>query len=86
MGPARDYNDMSIRLVQESGCALAVSNRYGANRPGSNRWTIRRIWIDETDDMASFQAKVTGRLDVMAALDSPVGLVARRILNAATRR
>jgi len=59
----------------------AVSNRYGPNPPGADRWTLRRIWIDASDSLPTFQAKVTGRLDSLALLDSGWGLRARRALN-----
>lgn len=80
-GSLADYDDTSVRLVREGGFRYAVSNRYGTNPPNSDRWTLRRIWIDRTDSLATFQAKVTGRLDALAMLDSRLGIVLRRGMN-----
>lgn len=80
-GSLADYNDTSIRLVRETGFHYAVSNRYGVNPPGSDRWTLRRIWIDNTDTLETFQAKVSGRLDALAIFDSRPGIALRRTLN-----
>lgn len=80
-GTSADYNAESVQLVQEAGCSVACSNRYGYNIAGCDRFTLRRIWIDATDTMETFIAKVTGRLDVLCFLDSPAGMFARRMLN-----
>jgi peptidoglycan/xylan/chitin deacetylase (PgdA/CDA1 family) len=87
-GSTADYTALSAALVREYGYAYAVSNRYGANHPGADRgtpaclrWALRRICIDATDTLENFGAKVEGALDLLAALDSPVGLRARRALN-----
>jgi len=80
-GSASDYNASSVRLVREAGFRYAVSNRYGVNHPGYDPWTLRRIWIDSTDTLAMFCAKVEGRLDVLSALDSTLGLHLRNFLN-----
>lgn len=82
-GSADDYNETSVRLVREAGFRHAVSNRYGVNRPGCDPWTLRRIWIDATDTLTMFRAKVEGRLDVLSALDSTLGLRLRTVLNRA---
>lgn len=84
-GSAWDYDDVSLRIVRESGVDFALSNRYGCNAPGADRWNLRRIWIDRTDDLMLFQAKVDGRLDALRCLDSGPGLIARRWLNRMTR-
>ena len=85
-GSCADYDDVSERLVRESGFAYAVSNRYGVNLPGGNPWALRRIWIDATDNLDTFQAKVTGQLDALYVLDSRLGVLARRMLNCLVRR
>lgn len=84
-GSAFDFNEDSKGLVAEAGCTLAVSNRYGVNRPGADRYALRRIWIDATDTMTTFTAKVTGQLDVLTAIDTRPALHARRLLNRFTR-
>lgn len=80
-GSALDYTATSKALVQEAGYAFAMSNRYGVIRPGADRWSLRRIWIDRSDTLTSFRAKVEGRLDNLAWLDSPMGIRARRFVN-----
>lgn len=80
-GSAADFNETSQRLVREMGFTLAVSNRYGANTSNADLWALRRIWIDETDTLAMFQAKVDGRLDLLSALETPAALWGRRTLN-----
>ena len=80
-GSSADYDDISVRLAQEAGFAYAVSSRYGVNGAARERWALRRIWIDATDDMAMFRAKVEGRLDSLALLDSGWGVRGRRLLN-----
>jgi len=83
-GSRADYNELSIAIAREAGFRQAASNRYGVNTPGTNRFDLRRIWIDRTDTFDTFKAKVDGRLDVLAALDSRAGTAARRLLNRLT--
>jgi peptidoglycan/xylan/chitin deacetylase (PgdA/CDA1 family) len=80
-GTAADYTSTTVQLVQEAGFSYAVSNRYGPNPQGACPWTLRRIWIDSTDTIESFQAKVDGRLDRLSLLDSSWGVRGRRQLN-----
>jgi peptidoglycan/xylan/chitin deacetylase (PgdA/CDA1 family) len=80
-GSALDYSPTSVRLAREAGYTYALSNRFGANTAESDRFELRRIWIDRSDSLASFAAKVEGRLDRLAWLDSPAGIRARRWAN-----
>ena len=80
-GTADDYDAVTVRLVQDAGFRYAVSNRYGPVRPGADRWTLRRIWIDSTDSLELLKAKVQGHLDALAVLDTSVGVRTRRLLN-----
>lgn len=80
-GSALDYSETTVRLVREAGYAYAVSNRFGPADPERDRFNLRRIWIDATDDFASFQAKVRGELDMLRLLDSYPGILARRAVN-----
>jgi peptidoglycan/xylan/chitin deacetylase (PgdA/CDA1 family) len=80
-GSALDFTGDTTRIVRESGYALAVSNQYGVNSTERDPFALRRIWIDRSDSLASFAAKVEGRLDRLAWLDSPVGIRARRWAN-----
>lgn len=80
-GSALDFNKTSKDLVRTHGYSYAVSNRYGVNTPGCDRWSLHRIWIDRSDTRDSFRAKVLGGLDRLAWLDSPAGIRARRVVN-----
>jgi peptidoglycan/xylan/chitin deacetylase (PgdA/CDA1 family) len=80
-GSYADYNEHSLHFVHEAGFRYAVSNRYGPNTGRSDRFNLRRIWIDATDDLETFKAKVDGRLDMLTLLDSPTGLRMRQWLN-----
>jgi peptidoglycan/xylan/chitin deacetylase (PgdA/CDA1 family) len=83
-GSRADYNQLSVSIAKGAGFRQAASNRYGVNTPPTNRFDLRRIWIDSTDSLDTFMAKVDGRLDILAALDSPAGTAARRLLNRLT--
>jgi len=80
-GSALDYTADTRQIVIDAGYTLAVSNQYGPNAPGADLWTLRRIWIDETDTLASFRGKTGGELDALRWLDSPLGIRGRRMLN-----
>lgn len=86
-GTAADYNAASLRIARESGCTYACSNRYGVNRPGSlETFALRRIWVDRSDTLPVFRAKVLGKLDLLSALEGPAGLRMRRWLNRISMR
>lgn len=80
-GTTRDFDPETVRIVRGTGYANAVSNQYGPNRPPADRFALRRINIDCTDTIASFAAKVEGRLDALSFLESDLGLYARSALN-----
>jgi peptidoglycan/xylan/chitin deacetylase (PgdA/CDA1 family) len=80
-GAATDYNNTTIAMARAASFEGGVSNRYGANAPGADRWQLRRIWIDATDNMDMFRAKVTGRLDLLLHLEGGPALRLRRALN-----
>jgi peptidoglycan/xylan/chitin deacetylase (PgdA/CDA1 family) len=80
-GAALDFTAETVQIVRDAGYSLAVSNQYGVTTPESDRWALKRIWIDETDTLQTFQAKVNGDLDALRWLDSPMGIRGRRLLN-----
>ena len=80
-GSAADYDAISRELALAAGYDIAVSNRYGPVDSAEGRWDVRRIWIDRTDSQETFMAKIDGRLDALAYLDSDWGLRARRGIN-----
>jgi peptidoglycan/xylan/chitin deacetylase (PgdA/CDA1 family) len=80
-GAATDYDTHSIDCVKSAGFKYACSNRYGTHKADADPWTVRRIWIDRTDSVETFAAKVDGRLDLLTYQDSGVGLALREWLN-----
>lgn len=80
-GSILDFTPLTVRIVREAGYEFAVSNRYGVNGTEPDRFALRRIWIDWSDTLESFAAKVEGRLDRLAWLDSRAGAHARRWTN-----
>ncbi len=81
-GSALDYDAESVAAVRRAGFDLAFSNRYGPVHAADGPFTFRRIWIDSTDTLKSFEDKVSGRLDGLRLQDSALGIRARRLLNA----
>jgi len=85
-GSAADYDERSKSLVQEAGFAYACSNRYGINAVERlDPWSLRRIWIDRTDSLLTFQRKVLGQLDLLCMMEGRPALIARRLLNRISR-
>ena len=84
-GASSDYDETTKNLVRNAGYCCALSNRYGPNHSLDKTYELRRIWIDATDDLETFQAKVNGELDLLRLLDTPLGLYARTLLNRLTR-
>lgn len=80
-GSALDYDSESMQAVRRAGFELAFSNRYGPVDPADGPFAFRRIWIDSTDTLKSFEDKVSGRLDGLQLQDSALGIRARRLLN-----
>lgn len=80
-GSALDYGPVSVEIARDSGFTLACSNRYGPVHSADRPFAFRRIWIDHTDTLQSFEDKVTGRLDRLQVQDSMLGIRARRCLN-----
>jgi len=85
-GSALDYDGHSVALAREAGFARALSNRYGVHGPGDDPFTCRRIWIDRTDGIDLFRAKVSGKTDALHFLDSPPIIRCRRIVNRLLRQ
>lgn len=84
-GSIRDYNAHSVELVKSVAFKSAFSNRYGVVKPMDQPFEIKRIWIDASDTISSFSAKVTGRLDALAWFDHPTGVFLRGQFNRARK-
>jgi len=80
-GSALDYDTESVEAVRRAGYELAFSKRYGPVASSDAPFAFRRIWVDSTDSLKSFEDKVSGRLDGLRWQDSALGIRARRLLN-----
>lgn len=80
-GSKLDFTTDTERIVRESGYDAALSNCYGPVRRNRDRWSVRRIWIDRTDSLASFASKVIGELDMLSIFDQRPGILSRRAAN-----
>ena len=61
--PAGFFGERDRQLVAEAGFAAAVTTEPGANGPGDDLFTLRRIQVDRGDGLLAFQAKVAGAFD-----------------------
>ncbi len=80
-GSSLDYDDVAVRAVRGAGFGYGLSNRYGRVDRDRGVWEVQRIWIDDSDHLDTFRAKVDGRMDSLRLLDSRAGIKLRRALN-----
>ena len=80
-GALLDYTSASMLLARECGYGLACSNRFGAHTANADRWAIRRVCIHANDDLSTFIAKVTGKLDALRWLESRGVAASKRAIN-----
>jgi peptidoglycan/xylan/chitin deacetylase (PgdA/CDA1 family) len=80
-GTYLDYTPDTLGIVRAAGYAGSLSNRYGVAHPKSERWEMKRVWLDHSDDLPYFQAKVEGCLDFLALLDTRFLTWIRRAMN-----
>jgi peptidoglycan/xylan/chitin deacetylase (PgdA/CDA1 family) len=66
--PAGLYGRREARLAHETGYRAAVTCRPGLNQHGIDMAELRRNLIGPRDDLARFQAKLSGRLDAPSRL------------------
>ena len=55
-----DFDDRAARILEQSGCAAAVSTIEGLNRAGTPRYALRRISIGAELEFSEFRLKVSG--------------------------
>ncbi len=63
--PSGDYNEAVKEAVQASGYFGACTVKPGANRPGTDRFALRRTEISAVDSLWDFQKKLAGAYDWM---------------------
>ena len=56
--PYGEYNEITLRIVQEAGCPCALSVRQGVNQKGVSMLELKRVEISGLDSMKSFEYKV----------------------------
>ena len=61
--PAGLFGERERRLVAAAGYSAAVSCEPGTNRPGTDRFALRRRQIDARDTLLDFRAKIGGGHD-----------------------
>jgi peptidoglycan/xylan/chitin deacetylase (PgdA/CDA1 family) len=61
--PSGFFGKRERRLVAEAGFTAAVTTEPGANRPGDDLLTLRRIQVERADTLLAFKAKVAGAFD-----------------------
>lgn len=62
-GTFRDINQKIGELIAEIGFSWAVTSISGINKPGLNRFALRRTVIENDDRLAGFKRVVKGSLD-----------------------
>lgn len=65
--PRGSENDAARRLVRAAGYATACTVRPGINRPGVDRYGLRRTEISGDDSLADFRLKLEGGFDAWHA-------------------
>jgi peptidoglycan/xylan/chitin deacetylase (PgdA/CDA1 family) len=81
-GSLADYRPEHASLVQQAGYKLAFTSVSGANRPGSDRFRLRRYNV-EPYPPRTFELVLRGACDLISVKDTVLGTHARRALNAA---
>jgi peptidoglycan/xylan/chitin deacetylase (PgdA/CDA1 family) len=61
--PAGMYGEREVEMVGKAGYRTAVTTVPGLNTPDTGPHLLRRMLIDRRDNLAMFEAKLTGLLD-----------------------
>jgi len=80
-GSAADFTPRVRSEVIDAGFDYGLTDIYGRNGRGADRFALRRIWVDASDGLGSFAAKLSGALDGVALLETGPGLALRRVAN-----
>jgi peptidoglycan/xylan/chitin deacetylase (PgdA/CDA1 family) len=62
-GTFRDIDPKIGELIARTGFSWAVTSISGVNKPGSNRFALRRTMIEDKDGLQGFKRAVSGSLD-----------------------
>ncbi len=66
--PSGDFGVREMNFVKEAGYLAAVTVAPGKNRPGIDRYLLRRVEITQKDGPADIKAKLSGAFDIIHQL------------------
>ncbi len=70
-GTPGDFDETTESFVQEAGYEAAFSAIFGTNGTRVNPYSLRRIGIEASDTLFTFQAKLNGALSLLSLFDWP---------------
>lgn len=70
-GTAIDFDIKNKFLAKEAGYRAAFSAIFGTNSPRTDRFSLKRIGIEASDTLFTFQAKLNGALSLLVFFDLP---------------
>lgn len=70
-GTSEDFDETTKSRVREAGYEAAFSAAFGTNRRGTDRFALKRIGIEASDTLFTFQAKLNGALGLLGIFSFP---------------
>ncbi len=77
--PNGEHSERELRLVREAGYQCGVTIEHGFNTARSDPYRLKRICIDDFDDIDALLVKSSGLWGGIRALSARAALVSRRI-------
>jgi peptidoglycan/xylan/chitin deacetylase (PgdA/CDA1 family) len=68
-GTRSDYDDETVKAVQEAGYKMAVTSINGLNSGSQDMFRLRRTKIEREDDLRLFKKIMSGALDPWVIID-----------------
>jgi peptidoglycan/xylan/chitin deacetylase (PgdA/CDA1 family) len=66
-GQRDDFSEATERVLREAGYTVAVTTCWGTRQAERQALRLRRIWLNEADDVRTVRAKIGGRYDWIGA-------------------
>ena len=66
-GQLDDFSSTTTGVLRDIGYRIAVTTHWGTRNGLADLLSLRRIWLDDTDNVATIGAKIEGRYDWIAA-------------------
>lgn len=82
-GEAWAFGPVHRELLSAEGFRCAVTSVEGFNGPGTDAFSLRRIWIGASDDPPTLRAGLTGALRWLTKIKKPARRASRRIISEA---